>query len=70
MDKDGETKNDIAYTYNSLNRLTKFDSGDMIFTYRYDKNGNLEMVLNNKTAVFDYDITYNKDPHGNFIDMQ
>ncbi len=60
MDKDGETKNDIAYTYNSLNRLTKFDNGDMILTYVYDVNENLFVVLNNKTLDYDYMFTYNK----------
>jgi hypothetical protein len=60
MDKDGETKNDIAYTYNSLNRLTKFDNGDIMFTYVYDANENLFVVLNNKTFDYNYMFTYNK----------
>ncbi|MCI8980350.1 MAG: RHS repeat protein [Clostridia bacterium] len=60
MDKDGETKNDISYTYNSLNRLTKFDNGDMMFTYVYDANENLFVVLNNKTFDYNYMFTYNK----------
>ncbi len=60
MTKNGETKNSITYKYNSLNQLTQFDSGDMMYQYVYDNNGNLKRAYDAKLVNINYEITYNK----------
>ncbi len=60
MTKDGEAKNSITYKYNSLNQLTQFDSGDMMYQYVYDNNGNLKRAYDAKLVNINYEITYNK----------